>query len=186
MRGNIRNASDFQRIIAKYFARQWLPGTSSNTFPSSYYDCKTRKSGRVPQAISQFLFSGSIDKLFLLDWQIILPPDILFWGNLSCPKGQVDLSMNWKIHGVMWSFHSHCSVIFLLFLQRITSKCSSDDSSHNPSGRGRKLGKLSGEFSDAITRFHWLLISFQKSFVPINAWRLWIRIGDWYNEEYRR
>ena len=78
MRKIIRNASDFLRIIEKYFARQWLPGTSSNTFPSSYYDCKTRKSGRVPQAISLILFSGSIDKLFLLDWQIILPPDRSF------------------------------------------------------------------------------------------------------------
>ena len=143
MRKIIRNASDFPRIIAKYFARQWLPGTSLYPFNSSYYDCKTRKNGWVPQAISQFLFSGSIDKLFLLDWQIILPPDSLFWGNLSCPKGQFNLSMIWKIYGVMWSFHSHYSVIFLPFLQRMTSKCSPDDSSHNPSGRGREWGRLS-------------------------------------------
>ena len=143
MREIIRNAGDFQRIIAKYFARQWLPGTSSNSLPSSYYNCKTRKSGRVPRVISLILFSGSIDKLFLLDWQIILPPDNLFWGNLSCPKGQINLSMNWKIYGVMWSFCSHYSVIFLPFFQRITSKCSPDDSSHNPSRRGRGWGKLS-------------------------------------------
>ena len=76
MREIIRNAGNFLRIIAKYFARKWLPGTSSNIFPSSYYNCKTRKSGRVPQVISLVLFSDSIDKLFLLDWQIILPPDI--------------------------------------------------------------------------------------------------------------
>ena len=48
-----------------------------------------------------------------------------------------------KYNGVMWSFCSHYSVIFLPFLQRITSKCSPDDSSHNPSRLDEKWGKLS-------------------------------------------
>ena len=43
----------------------------------------------------------------------------------------------------MWSFHSHYSVIFLPFLQRMTSKCSPDDSPHNPSKLDEKRGKLS-------------------------------------------
>ena len=79
----------------------------------------------------------SIDKLFCPLTKT------LFWGKLSCPKRQFNLSMSWKIYGVMWSFCSHCSVIFLPFLRRITSKCSPDDSSHNPSRRGGRWGRLS-------------------------------------------
>lgn len=113
MREIIRNAGDFPRIIAKYFARQWLPGTSSNTLPSSYYNCKTRKSGWVPPVISLILFSGSIDKLFLLDWQIILPLDNLCVQKYpDCPRMTPNLSkdrvtLRVKTHGrTEWTIKS--------------------------------------------------------------------------------
>ena len=139
--GNYQKCGWFSANYRKIFFASMTAGYPSISFQFILLQLQNAK--KRPGTPSNFS-----SPVLRFHWQVIFarltnyfaPWQCLFWGNLSCPKRQFNLSMNWKIYGVMWSFCSHYSVIFLPFLQRMTSKCSPDDSSHNPSGRGRDEG----------------------------------------------